>query len=295
MSNLTLMQRRPGDSGTIPVSTGLLRRQNAARRHVIFDAPHDIDRLKPSTRAFRADFSGVPVRTGTPASPKMNDDGLGSEGVTSSTAVTPDPAAPATASGGTGELPLTETTATAGTEGAEALQQTSSKKGKVTSLDAITSSTGALSGFVAIPGGGNLNSPGPFNDLTTGSCKNIHQMKFTLSGTTSSEVGLLRTVNRTATASNTTQTKNGPDGPSVGTFVRPSETVIGVADSPGYSGNSTSAPFPVSYSASFDLYAFDAIQKGIYAKLTYQVSIAKKTLTDSNPTNTLTIVSKTLY
>src|SRR6185436_7671088 len=111
----------------------------------------------------------------------------------------------------------------------------------------------------------------------------------------SADVSLLRKIDRKATATGAQQNYKGPDGPSTGTVLRPSDTVTAVADAPGYRGQGLSAPFPVTYDADFELYAFDNIQNGIYAKLTYKVSISKKTLAEQNPTNQITVVSKTIY
>ena len=185
-----------------------------------------------------------------------------------------------------------------GTAGTAAPQQaqTSSKKGSVSAIDVITSPSGAYSGFAAIPDGGSLDSPGPFNDLVSGSCKNIHQIKFTLAGTTSADVSLTRKVDRKNTAAIPGPPPyKGPDGPSVGTVLRPDEKTVVVADSPGYRGHGLTTPFPITYDGSFELYAFDNIQQGVYAKLTYKVAISKKTIAEQNPTNQITITSKTLY
>jgi hypothetical protein len=62
--------------------------------------------------------------------------------------------------------------------------------GKVTNVDVITGATGAVIGFPAVPDGGSLDSPGPFNDA----CRNIHQMKFSVADDTSNELRLLRIV-----------------------------------------------------------------------------------------------------
>jgi hypothetical protein len=264
---------------------------DALRRHYVRSGKGEVLPLwRPA--AVHADFTRLPARASAP----VLDDAL--EG---NTAAEPgaeaEPAPPQTVGSGAEAAPP-ETALVPGNEG-EAAQpmQSTSKKGKVTSLDVITSSTGAVTGFPAIQGGGSLDSPQAFNDTTTtGSCKNIHQMKFTLQGTTSNEVSLLRTVNRTATASGTQQNYNGPDGPSTGTVLRPSGSVIAVADACGYSSKTNAtAPFPVSYNADFQLYAFDSIQQGIYAKLVYKVAISKQTFAAQSPTNTITIVSKTIY
>jgi hypothetical protein len=246
-------------------------------------------------RAWHTDLSGRPTRAASPAA-QIADDALGEPAV-SSNGPAPEPAGSTAASsaGPGGQAEGAQAVDAEGAAGAQPLQ-TATKKGKVTALDVITGSSGALTGFPPIPGGGNLNTPGPFNDITTtGSCKNVHQMKFTLAGTTSSEVSLVRTINRTASAAGVQQTHNGSDGPSAATVIRPTTDVIAVADSPGYSGQGLSAPFPVTYNAAFVLHAFDAIQKGIYAMLTYNVAVSKQTMTDPKPTNQITNIVKAIY
>lgn len=301
-------------AGMIDISRGLLQRQCACGQHTIGggtceacsakrgatawrDNPAVLDQIGdsglPLRRAARAgaDFSGLRAQAGDGR--QFSDDTLGES--VASPQVSSGLAEPA-GEGRTDGKPQAEAPELAGPDaGAAQPMQAASKKGKVKSVDVITGSSGALTGFPTIPGGGNLDSPGPFNDLTTGSVKNIHQMKFTLDGTTSSEVSLIRTVNRTASAAGVQQTHNGPDGPSPTTVIRPNDATIAVADSPGYSGQGLTAPFPVTYNASFVLYAFDNVQKGIYAKLTYNVAISKQTLADPKPTNQITNIVKAIY
>jgi hypothetical protein len=176
-------------------------------------------------------------------------------------------------------------------------QQTTGKpvNGKVTSLDVITGPTGAVTGFPAVPGGGSLDSPGAFNDTTTGACRNIHQMKFTVIGIPTSELLLLRTIDRTATVAGMQKKFAGVDGPNPTTVLRPANTsYVAVADSPGYKASSNSSDFPISYNADFKLYAFDFVTKTILAELNYTVTIAKSTLTDAKPTNSINVTKKVL-
>ena len=67
--------------------------------------------------------------------------------------------------------------------------QQAAPKSNVISIDPITGpSTSALTSF-SVPGPDcNLNAPGPLNNTTTGSCKNIQQVLFHLAGISSQDV-----------------------------------------------------------------------------------------------------------
>lgn len=178
--------------------------------------------------------------------------------------------------------------------GETATPQQGNVNGKVTSLDLITGSTGAVTGFPAVTGGGSLDSPGPFNDTTTGACRNIHQMKFTVTGIPSSELRLLRMIDRKSTTAGTKSAHQGNDGPSPATVLRPTPSQVVVADATGYKASSLSSDFPITYDADFKLYAFDLVSQTILAELDYTVTIAKSTLSDAKPTNQISVTKKVL-
>ena len=176
---------------------------------------------------------------------------------------------------------------------------------KLAELKVITGKTGAFSDF-PIAKGIDLNVPGPFNDTqTTGSCVNVHQMQFRLSGGSPDEVRLIRKVIRVATAGGTENRKGekdkpADDGPSEGSVIRPkgSSSVV-VADAPGYIGKGDASAsariFPVGYDADFVLYAADVVEGKILARLDYNVSVAKASFTDAKPKNEITEKSRKLY
>ena len=181
------------------------------------------------------------------------------------------------------------------------------KLNKVSAIDFILSSTGAVQGFPTIAGV-DLNAPGWINDTTTTfACRLVFQVKFTLSGIPASDVALARRIVRVATVMNkdgTQQqvTKTAPDGGPTGdgpttspvsTVVRPSTSLIAVSDDPGYPGGNT-WNFPMTYHASFDLYAFDVVTKAILAKTSYVIDIQKQTSNDSSPTTNLSSIVKTI-
>ncbi len=166
---------------------------------------------------------------------------------------------------------------------------------KVAELKLIADKKGAFQGF-PIAKGIDLNVPGPFNDTqTTGSCVNVHQMQFRLSQGDPNEVKLIRKIVRVSVAGGKSEQKGekdkpADDGPSAGSVIRPdgSSSVV-VADAPGFIGkgdaSKSAGTFPVSYDADFQLYATDAIQPRILAKMEYTVTVAKQSFGDTKPTN----------
>ena len=262
----------------------------------------EVDRLMPSVPADRrgrnwprsiaggvtaGDFSRVPAHA-APDIARISDDALTPAG---STATSPSATTAGQTTAGSAAAPGN---AAGNTPAAPQQGQGTPVNGKVTSLDVVTGATGAVTGFPAITGGGSLDSPGVFNDTTTGSCKNIHQMKFTVTGIPSSELQLLRMIDRTATAAGNKHVHKGKDGPSAPTVLRPTSSLVAVADSPGYIGHGHSTDFPVSYNADFKLYGYDIVSKTILAELDYKVAIAKSALTDNKPTNQITVTRKVL-
>jgi hypothetical protein len=160
------------------------------------------------------------------------------------------------------------------------------KAGKVSAVTLIDSPTGALSGFPSLSGVPDLNTPGPFNDTTTGACQNVQQIRFDLSGITPNEVDLFRKKDGVAGTVGQEQPRKGPDGPSDPTKLREDkESLIAVADTPGIS--KANAGFPLRYALNFELYAFDVVSKAILAKVTYSVNILKQAVNDAKPVNEL--------
>ena len=229
------------------------------------------------------DFSQVPARAAELLT-KFSDD-----------AATPAGGAPETEEHVVGSSTVaTPQTSVPGSPAAAPQQGTGTPvNGKVTNLDVITGSTGAVTGFPAIPGGGSLDTPGPFNDTTTGACRNFHQMKFTVAGITTNELRLLRMIDRTSTVAGKQQKYAGQDGPNSTTVLRPANTSrVAVADCPGYKASSNSADFPISYNADFKLYGYDIVSNAILAEVHYTVTIAKSALSDAKPTNSIKVTKK---
>jgi hypothetical protein len=178
--------------------------------------------------------------------------------------------------------------------GGQQLQQPTGgvpRAGKVTAVTLINSSTGALSGFPSIANVPDLNTPGPFNDTTTGACQNVQQIRFDLTGIPNNEVDLLRTKDGVAGPVGQEQPRKGPDGPSDPTKLR-QNSLIAVADTPGIS-RATSG-FPLRYAMSFQLFAFDIVSHAIMAKVTYKVNILKQSVGDTKPVNELVNFQSTI-
>jgi hypothetical protein len=178
--------------------------------------------------------------------------------------------------------------------GGQQLQQPTGgvpRAGKVTAVTLISSPTGALSGFPSIPNVPDLNTPGPFNDTTTGACQNVQQIRFDLTGIPNNEVDLLRTKDGVAGPVGQEQPRKGPDGPSDPTKLR-QNSLIAVADTPGIS-RATSG-FPLRYAMNFQLFAFDIVSHAIMAKATYKVNILKQSVGDTKPVNELVNFQSTI-
>jgi hypothetical protein len=178
--------------------------------------------------------------------------------------------------------------------GGQQLQQPTGgvpRAGKVTAVTLIDSPTGALSGFPSIANVPDLNTPGPFNDTTTGACQNVQQIRFDLTGIPNNEVDLLRTKDGVAGPVGQEQPRKGPDGPSDPTKLR-QNSLIAVADTPGIS-RATSG-FPLRYAMNFQLFAFDIVSHAIMAKATYKVNILKQSVGDAKPVNELVNFQSTI-
>jgi hypothetical protein len=275
----------------------MTRRLHAARAKAADWTPAPVPKNVLQRRAAHAGVVGVPVPSGPPRDfSRVPTRGAELLGKFSDDVATVGGVASETETHAAGSGPATPQTSGPGTAAA-APQQTPGTpvNGKVTSLDVITSSTGAVTGFPAIPGGGSLDTPGPFNDTTTGACRNFHQMKFTVAGITTNELRLLRMIDRKSTVAGTQQKYAGQDGPNSTTVLRPANTsLVVVADCPGYKASSNSADFPISYNADFKLYGYDVVSNAILAELHYTVTIAKSALNDAKPTNTIKVTKKVL-
>ena len=165
------------------------------------------------------------------------------------------------------------------------------RAGKVTAVTLIDSPTGALTGFPSIANVPDLNTPGPFNDTTTGACQNVQQIRFDLTGIPNNEVDLLRTKDGVAGPVGQEQPRKGPDGPSAPSKLR-QNSLIAVADTPGIS-RATSG-FPLRYAMNFQLFAFDIVSHAIMAKATYKVNILKQSVGDTTPVNELVNFQSTI-
>jgi hypothetical protein len=169
---------------------------------------------------------------------------------------------------------------------------TPAKLNKVSSITAITSAAGAITGFPSFPGVPDLNSPGPVNDVKTGACENVQQIKFDLTGIAPNEVDLTRTKNGVAGPVGQTQPRTGLDGPSDPTKLR-KDSFIAVADTPGI--HQASAGFPLQYTVDFVLYAWDVVTKQVLGKATYTVNIVKQAQADPKPVNEFKNFSSTIF
>lgn len=156
------------------------------------------------------------------------------------------------------------------------------RAGTVTAATPITGPAGALKGFPVIDGI-DLNQPGPVNDVNTGACRNVQQIKFDLTGITPAEVDLIRTKNGVAGPVGSEQPRTGQDGPSEPTKLR-GGSFIAVADDPGLASAGAKA-FPIRYTVGFNLYAFDRVSKAVLASASYTVNIVKQSIGDSHPVN----------
>ncbi|HEX9988836.1 MAG TPA: hypothetical protein VGE45_10225 [Chloroflexia bacterium] len=180
-------------------------------------------------------------------------------------------------------------------------------------IDIVDSASGAIGGFPAITSG-DLNTPGPYNDATTGAVKNAHQIHFHLDQGDSSMLTPRRELQRSFWAAGI-EHKNppdrplppgevgpptpggydgvivGPDGPPPHEIQRPSTDKIVVADAPGARALVT-AQYPYTYRSHFTLIVADSGGRDI-AKVTYDVWIEKTSAADvPNTHNSITATSK---
>ena len=77
------------------------------------------------------------------------------------------------------------------------------------------------------------------------------------------------------------------------TVIRPSPSVIAVSDDPGFGGGGKLV-FPITYHATFDLFAFDIVMKTIL-RISYVIDIRKQKFDEASPTITLSNAVKAMY
>lgn len=156
----------------------------------------------------------------------------------------------------------------------------SPRKGNVTAITAITTPTGAVTGFPTI-NGVDLNVPGTRNSATTGECRVVFQIRFDLAGISANEVELVRTKKGVRGPVGSEQPASGADGPSDPTRIRKG-SMIAVSDDPGIA-RAEGKYFPMRYTMDFSLYCFDIVSKAILGTATYSVNIAKQKIDDPSP------------
>lgn len=156
----------------------------------------------------------------------------------------------------------------------------STRKGNVTAITAITTPSGAVTGFPTI-NGVDLNVPGTRNSATTGECRIVFQIKFDLAGIGANEVELVRTKKGVRGPVGSEQPASGGDGPSDATRIRKG-SMIAVSDDPGIARASDKF-FPMRYTMDFSLYCFDIVSKAILGTAAYSVNIVKQKLDDPSP------------
>jgi hypothetical protein len=146
-------------------------------------------------------------------------------------------------------------------------------------ITVVDSPTGAIGGYPNIIGNADLNVPGPFNDATTGECRNVHQIHFHLDAGDSARLTPTRIWTATATAAGTTvlTRTNFPDGPPPHEIQRPGTDRLVVADAVGAvtlpAGN-----YPFIMTSDFVMTV--AAGGSDVARIRYQVRIHKTSVTD---------------
>ncbi len=173
-------------------------------------------------------------------------------------------------------------------------------------VDAITivdSAAGAISGYPDIEGNADLNVPGPFNDSTTGECRNTHQIIFHLDAGSSSRLTPSRRAKATVTIGGAEQrfppdepgstggltgTRTFDDGPPEHEIQRPDSSRIVIADSPGVQGLNASA-YPFIFKTDFTLKV--AVGGTDVARVNYEVRLRKENA--ANVPNTENLIRAT--
>lgn len=146
-------------------------------------------------------------------------------------------------------------------------------------ITVVDSPTGAIGGYPDIMGDADLNVPGPYNNATTGECKNVHQIHFHLDAGDSAGLTPTRIVTATATAAGTEilSHTDHPDGPPPHEIQRPATDSIVIADAPGPRSLDASH-YPFVMTADFVLTV--AAGGTDIARIKYGVRINKASATD---------------
>lgn len=168
----------------------------------------------------------------------------------------------------------------------------------VDKIDAVTNTSGAISGYGPVLGKANLNHPGEFNDEKSGECKNVHQIQFHFDKGDALKTQPERRVKGFFQHGTLKMNKDGgidltsqkPDGPIEHEVRVPTKNKFVVADAPGVWSFGSNYPFKMELG--FELTLASNTGKKI-AKTEYDVSIEKKNEKDiPNTKNELKVKSK---
>lgn len=185
-------------------------------------------------------------------------------------------------------------------------------------IDIIDSPAGAVGGHGPIRSGGNLNVPGPFNNPENGGVANFHQIHFHLDAGSPDDLVPERWVQRTMWISQGVGANGrliwledskkvaeergdraivggdtyAPDGPGEHEIIRSRDSsLLSVADAPGVGSMNK---FPFVFMASFIIKVRDRHTWYEVARVTYDVLIVKRALTEmQNKDNKITVLKKT--
>jgi hypothetical protein len=170
----------------------------------------------------------------------------------------------------------------------------------VDKIDIIDSSTGAIGGFVPITSG-DLNSPGPFNNPTTGAVNNVQQIHFHLDHGSSADLTPTRIVRGSNWLAGVEikhpadqvlppgsagppapggfgGVLDAPDGPAAHEIKRPSTDKLVVADAPGI-GALAASHYPYIHKSTFTLTVAGPSNTPV-ARIQYGVRIQKNDAKD---------------
>jgi len=167
-----------------------------------------------------------------------------------------------------------------------------SKPPVVDDVQLITSAAGATGGFAAIECDASLNNPGPWNDTWAKlSVANVHQVSFHVSQGNPQDLRATRMVERKSVGRGEKSAKSGYDGPPDHEYRYTKDSMV-IADAPGWCKTLRMDDFPVSYTADFSTYAWDAPTKSILASISYHVEILKEHYSQDDPVNTVSVTAR---
>jgi len=167
-----------------------------------------------------------------------------------------------------------------------------SKPPVVDDVQLITSAAGATGGFAAIECDASLNNPGPWNDTWAKlSVANVHQVYFHVSQGNPQDLRATRMVDRKAVGHGQNSAKSDYDGPPDHEYRYTKDAMV-IADAPGWCKTLHEDDFPISYTADFSTYAWDAPTKSILASISYHVEILKQHYSQIDPVNTVSVTAK---